>query len=254
MEQSGGIMAYKIAIVDDDKNLLESLGYVLTAEGFAVDSYSNGEQALHGIRASSVDLAILDLFMPKVSGFKLFQKLKKTIPSLSVIFLTARQEDFFESSGLELGADDFVRKPCKNEVLLARINARIKKPISESSNGTQRFVEGQLEVDIDRRQCFWRGVVVPRLTKSEFRIVSFLARRAGIVRTRDQIISHVYGEGYAIQDQAIDTHKKRIVKKFKLIDEDFDQIQAEYGDGYRWRECSGSTNTNYRRYEIPMNA
>ena len=122
-------MAYKIAIVDDDKNLLESLGYVLTAEGFAVDSYSNGEQALHGIRASSVDLAILDLFMPKVSGFKLFQKLKKTIPSLSVIFLTARQEDFFESSGLELGADDFVRKPCKNEVLLARINARIKKPI-----------------------------------------------------------------------------------------------------------------------------
>ena len=247
-------MAYKIAIVDDDKNLLESLGYVLKSEGFTVDSYSNGEQALYGIRANSVDLVILDLCMPNISGFKLFQRLKETIPSLSVIFLTARQEDFFESSGLELGADDFVRKPCKNEILLARINARIRKPILEPSSTIERFTEGQLEVDIDRRQCFWRGVVVPRLTKSEFKIVSFLARRAGIVRTRDQIISHVYGEGYAIQDQAIDTHKKRIVKKFKLVDEGFDQIQAEYGDGYRWKESIGSPNIESGRCQMSMGA
>ena len=247
-------MVYRIAIVDDDKNLLESLGCMLNSEGFAVDSYSNGEQALHGIRGSSIDLVILDLCMPNIPGFKLFQKLKETTPSLSVIFLTARQEDFFESSGLELGADDFVRKPCKNEVLLARINARIKKPLLEASKSIQGFTEGQLEVDIERRECFWKGTVVPRLTKSEFKIVSFLARRAGIVRTRDQIISHVYGEGYAIQDQAIDTHKKRIIKKFKLIDEDFDQIQAEYGDGYRWRESIGSTNFEFRGREMSISA
>ena len=247
-------MAYKIAIVDDDKNLLESLGYMLKSNGFSVDSYNNGEKALHGIRASSVDLVILDLCMPNISGFKLFQKLRELMPSLAVIFLTARQEDFFESSGLELGADDFIRKPWKNDILLARINARIKKPISEPSKGIQRFTEGQLEVDVDRRQCFWRGSAVPHLTKSEFKIVSFLARRAGIVRTRDQIISHVYGEGYAIQDQAIDTHKKRIVKKFKLVDEDFDQIQAEYGDGYRWKEAIRSRSIGSRAHEISMSA
>jgi len=247
-------MVHRIAIVDDDKNLLESLGYMLKSEGFFVDIFSNAEQAFHGIRRNSIDLVILDLCMPDISGFKLFQKLKEAIPSLSVIFLTARHEDFLEASGLDLGADDFIRKPCKNEVLLARVNARIKKPILESSNGIKGFTEGQLEVDIDRRQCFWKGDVVPRLTKSEFKIVWFLARRAGIVRTRDQIISHIYGEGYAIQDQAIDTHKKRIVKKFKLIDEDFDQIQAEYGDGYRWKESVGPTDIEFRGREISISA
>jgi two-component system response regulator ChvI len=233
-------MGHKIAIVDDDENLLESLGCVLKEEGFEIDTYSSGEQALRGMRIRPVDLAIVDLCLPNVFGFKLFKKLKKIIPSVAVIFLTARHEDFYESSGLELGADDFIRKPCKNEVLVARVNSRIRQSSSEKQDYSERFIKGELEVDIERRQCSWRGCSVPHLTKCEFKIVSFLARRAGVVRSRDQIISHVYGDGYAIQDQAIDTHKKRIVKKFKSIDAEFNQIQAEYGDGYRWREASNS--------------
>ena len=120
------------------------------------------------------------------------------------------------------------------------MNARIRHGYGKENDGSDYFSTGELEVDIGRRQCFWRGHAVPHLTKSEFTIVSFLARRAGVVRSRDQIISHVYGDGYAITDQAIDTHKKRIVKKFKSIDANFNQIEAEYAEGYRWREPSNS--------------
>ena len=233
-------MGNKIAIVDDDKNLLESLGFVLKEEGFDIDTYSSGEQALRGMRVRPVDLAIVDLCLPNVFGFNLFKKLKKIIPSVAVIFLTARQEDFYESSGLELGADDFIRKPCRNDVLIARVKARIRQGYSGKNDDSEYFSSGELGIDIGRRQCFWRGHAVPHLTKSEFTIVTFLARRAGVVRSRDQIISHVYGDGYAITDQAIDTHKKRIVKKFKSIDANFNQIEAEYAEGYRWRESSNS--------------
>jgi len=233
-------MGNKIAIVDDDENLLESLGFVLKEEGFDIDTYSSGEQALRGMRVRPVDLAIVDLCLPNLFGFKLFKKLKKIIPSVAVIFLTARHEDFYESSSLELGADDFIRKPCKNNVLVARVNARIRQGSWEKNDDSEYFSTGELEVDVGRRQCFWKGHVVPHLTKSEFTIVLFLARRAGVVRSRDQIISHVYGDGYAITDQAIDTHKKRIAKKFKSIDADFNQIEAEYAEGYRWKETSNS--------------
>lgn len=233
-------MSHRIAIVDDDKNLLESLSYVLRTEGFDIDAYSCGDEAVHGMRGRRVDLVILDLCLPNDFGFKLFRKLKKIIPSVAVVFLTARHEDFYELSGLELGADDFIRKPCKNDVLVARIKARLRQHLPKDGGKCCRFSEGNLEIDLERRQCFWKGHSLPHLTKSEFKILSFLAKRAGVVRTRDDIISYVYGEGYAIQDQAIDTHKKRIQKKFKVIDPDFDQIEAVYADGYRWRESAGS--------------
>ena len=150
------MMGNKIAIVDDDENLLESLGFVLKEEGFDIDTYSSGEQALLGMRVRPVDLAIVDLCLPNVFGFKLFKKLKKIIPSVAVIFLTARHEDFYESSGLELGADDFIRKPCRNDILVARVNARIRQGYGKKNDGSDYFSTGELEVDIGRRQCFWR--------------------------------------------------------------------------------------------------
>ena len=241
-------MTQTIALVDDDRNILTSISIALEKEGFKVQTYLDGESALIGLTRTPPDLAVIDIKMPKMDGEELLKKLRKKT-SLPVIFLTSKDDEIDELLGLKLGADDFIRKPCRNDVLVARVKARIRQGYSEKNDDSEYFSSGDLKVDIGRRKCFWRGHAVPHLTKTEFTIVSFLARRAGVVRSRDQIISHVYGDGYAITDQAIDTHKKRIVKKFKSIDANFNQIEAEYAEGYRWRE---SSNSRLARYLGPL--
>ena len=226
-------MGQKIAIVDDNRNLLESLRLALGGEGFEVDTYNNGEQALQGIRARPVDLAILDILMPRVNGFDVLRQLRKA-SAIPVIFLTSKCDDVDETSGLDLGADDFIRKPFKQSTLISRIRALLRRQVLNQGEGTKRLFQGDLKMDLEQYQCTWKGNIVPKLTVTEFEILKFLVKRPGVVRTRNQIIDLVYGEGFAIEDRIVDSHKKRVVKKFKEVDSEFNQLEAVYGIGYKW--------------------
>ena len=227
------MMGQKIAIVDDNRNLLESLSIALTNEGFKIDIYDNGEHALQGIRKSPVDLAILDIKMPRLNGFDVLRKLRK-ISAVPVIFLTSKCDDVDESSGLDSGADDYIRKPFAESILISRIRALLRRHSPDQSEQTHCLSQGDLEMDLDRYQCLWKGMLVPSLTATEFEILKFLVKRPGVVRTRNQIIDLVYGTGFAIEDRTIDSHKKRIVEKFKMVDPKFAQVAAVYSLGYRW--------------------
>ena len=226
-------MGQKIAIVDDNRSLLESLRLALGGEGFEVDIYNNGEQALQGMRAQPVDLAVLDILMPRVNGFDVLRQLRKVSP-IPVIFLTSKCDDVDETSGLDLGADDYIRKPFKQSTLISRIRALLRRQVLNQGEGTKRLVEGDLKMDLEQYQCVWKGNIVPKLTVTEFEILKFLVKRPGVVRTRNQIIDLVYGEGFAIEDRTVDSHKKRVVKKFKEVDPAFCQLEAVYGIGYKW--------------------
>ena len=226
-------MGQKIAIVDDNKSLLESLSIALGEEGFETDTYINGEEALQGIHTRPVDLAILDILMPRVNGFDVLRQLRKA-SAIPVIFLTSKCDDVDETSGLDLGADDYVRKPFKLSILISRIRALLRRQELNQGEDTKQLLQGDLKMDLERYQCTWKDIQVPKLTVTEFEILALLLKRPGGVRTRDQIIDLVYGEGFAIGDRIIDSHKKRIVKKFKEVDPEFSQLEAVYRIGYKW--------------------
>jgi two-component system response regulator ChvI len=232
-------MAQTIALVDDDRNILTSLQMTLEAEGFSVRTYTDGESALHGITTKPVDLAVLDIKMPRMDGLELLQRLRKQ-SALPVIFLTSKDEELDELMGLRLGADDYITKPFSQRLVLERIRALLRRNEAARGEGsgapaTGVLTRGSLTLDENRHLCLWKGANV-QLTVTEFLLVKALAARPGIVKSRDQLIDAAYGENIYVDDRTIDSHVKRIRKKFRNVDTAFAQIETLYGIGYRYKE------------------
>jgi two-component system response regulator ChvI len=232
-------MQQTIALVDDDRNILTSVSIALEAEGFKVRTYNDGSEALRGISASPVDLAILDIKMPRMDGMELLGHLRRS-SHLPIIFLTSKDDEVDEVLGLRLGADDYITKPFSQRLLLERIRAllrreKVAREEIEPEGGEQPLVRGELTLDPARHLCTWGGGPV-NLTVTEFLILKALAQRPGHVKNRDQLMDAAYGEHIYVDDRTIDSHIKRLRKKFKEIDDNFAQIETLYGVGYRYRE------------------
>jgi two-component system response regulator ChvI len=228
-----------IALVDDDRNILTSVSIMLESEGFAVRTYTDGAEALRGLTASPVDLAILDIKMPRMDGMELLEKLRRG-SDLPVIFLTSKDDEVDELMGLRMGADDYIKKPFSQRLLIERIRALLRREaLSREGPDNQTvpdvLVRGDLSLDAGRHMCSWQGRPV-QLTVTEFLLLKALASRPGHVKNRDQLMDAAYGEHIYVDDRTIDSHIKRLRKKFKAIDSEFNQIETLYGVGYRYRE------------------
>ena len=231
-------MANTIALVDDDRNILTSVSMALEAEGFAVRCFSDGAEALKGMTAQPVDLAVLDIKMPRMDGMELLGQLRRH-SHIPVIFLTSKDDEVDELLGLRMGADDYIRKPFSQRLLIERIRALIRRGElareREDSQAEPVIVRGQMTLDPARHLCTWRNEPV-ELTVTEFLILKSLAQRPGHVKNRDQLMDAAYGEHIYVDDRTIDSHIKRLRKKFKAANDDFDAIETLYGVGYRYRE------------------
>ena len=230
-------MANTIALVDDDRNILTSVQMALEAEGFTVRSYNDGAEALKGLTTQPADLAILDIKMPRMDGMELLGHLRKD-SAMPVIFLTSKDDEVDEVLGLRMGADDYIKKPFSQRLLVERIRALLRR--GELAQGTGVEAEpaiqrGELRLDPARHQCTWKGENVD-LTVTEFLLLKSLAMRPGHVKSRDQLMDGAYGEHIYVDDRTIDSHVKRLRKKFKMVDADFAQIETLYGVGYRYRD------------------
>ena len=230
-------MPQTIALVDDDRNILTSVTMTLEAEGFAVRTYSDGAEALRGLTAQPVDLAVLDIKMPRMDGMELLEKLRKS-SALPVIFLTSKDDEVDELMGLRMGADDYIKKPFSQRLLIERIRTILRREDNRSAPGVtneQAMLRGPLMMDPTRHLCTWDGKQV-ELTVTEFLLLKALAQRPGHVKSRDQLMDAAYGENIYVDDRTIDSHIKRLRKKFKAVIDDFNHIETLYGVGYRYKE------------------
>ena len=228
-------MVNRIALVDDDQNILTSVSLALEAEGFTVDKYLDGEQGLNGITRRPPDLAVLDIKMPRLDGMEVLEKLRKS-SNLPVIFLTSKDDEVDEALGLRIGADDYIRKPFSQRLLIERVKAILRRVnLNEDASPDSIIVRGELIMDSSRHSTQWKGDDV-KLTVTEFLILKDLSQRSGLVKTRDQLMDAAYGETIYVDDRTIDSHIKRLRKKFRLVDKKFDQIETLYGVGYRYCE------------------
>jgi two-component system response regulator ChvI len=232
-----------IALVDDDKNILTSVSMLLEQEGYQVKTFSDGAAALTGLSATPPDLAILDIKMPRMDGLELLRRLRQS-GDLPVIFLTSKDEEIDELMGLNAGADDYIRKPFSQRLLLERVKAVLRRNEGNKQvAGTtgplepkkEALTRGKLALDPQRHECTWDGKPV-RLTVTEFLILQCLAQRPGYVKSRDNLMDAAYDDQVYVDDRTIDSHIKRLRKKFKAIDDDFDAIETLYGVGYRYKE------------------
>ena len=230
-------MKQTIALVDDDRNILTSISIALEKEGYNVQTYLDGESAYIGITRIPPDLAVIDVKMPKMDGEELLRKLRKKT-SLPVILLTSKDEEVDELLGLKLGADDFIKKSggFSIKVLIERIRVQLRKKDTSSIDDNKNLIShGKLRLDPSQLECEWNGKQLPdKLTTTEFLIVKELAKRPGIIKERSQLMDIAYREDTDIEDRTIDSHIKRIRKKFKRVDNDFSAIETRYGSGYRW--------------------
>lgn len=232
-------MPERIALIDDDRNILASVSMLLEAEGYAVRCYTDGASALNGLTAEPADLAVLDVKMPRMDGMELLQRLRKR-SDMPIVFLTSKDDEVDELLGLRLGADDYIKKPFSQRLLLERIRTVLRRhrqggaATGEVPAGAA-LVRGDLTLDESRHLCAWRDRPVD-LTVTEFLIVKALAVRPGHVKSRDQLMDAAYGEHIYVDDRTIDSHIKRLRKKFRLVDRDFGHIETLYGIGYRYRE------------------
>mgnify|MGYP001218095808 CR=1 FL=1 len=229
-------MKETIALVDDDRNILTSISIALEKEGYIVQTYLDGESALVGLTRTPPDLAVVDIKMPKMDGEELLKKLRKKT-SLPVIFLTSKDDEIDELLGLKLGADDFVKKSggFSIKVLIERIRVQLRKKNNNIEDTKNIIVHGKLRLDSSQLECEWGGMQLPdKLTTTEFLIVKELAKRPGIIKERSQLMDIAYREDTEIEDRTIDSHVKRIRKKFKKVDTNFSAIETRYGSGYRW--------------------
>lgn len=234
-------MSQTVVLVDDDENILTSVSMALEAEGYQVRTYPDSEEALAALVQRPADMAVLDIKMPRLTGMELLQKLRQSPATrqMPVVFLTSKDEEVDEIMGLSMGADDYITKPFSQRLLLERIRAilrreqlRLNPPRDEASNILTR---GELVLDGARHQCMWKGRRVD-LTVTEFLLVKALAQRVGHVKSRDQLMDAAYGESVYVDDRTIDSHIKRLRKKFRAVDPDFEQIETLYGVGYRYKE------------------
>lgn len=232
-------MADVIALVDDDRNILTSVAMTLESEGFEVRTYGDGQEALAALQARPVDLAVLDIKMPRMDGLELLAEIRKE-SQLPVIFLTSKDDEIDEILGLRLGADDYITKPFSQKLLIERIRALFRRRDANAQKTDQNedlLRRGPLAMDAQRHLCLWNDQPV-NLTVTEFLILKTLATRPGHVKSRDNLMDAAYGENIYVDDRTIDSHIKRLRKKFKAIDNNFDQIETLYGVGYKYRESS----------------
>ncbi|PZU08740.1 response regulator transcription factor [Sphingomonas sp.] len=233
-------MAGAIALVDDDRNILTSVSIALQAEGFTVRVYSDGEAALKALTENPPELAVLDIKMPRMDGMELLRRLREK-SALPVIFLTSKDDELDEALGLAMGADDYITKPFSQRLLIARIRSLLRrsemraKPDNADEPTAEKIVRGRLEMDPARYRVLWQGLEVT-LTVTEFMILETLAQRPGIVKSRDQLMDTAYQDDVYVDDRTIDSHIKRLRRKFRAVDPSFKAIETLYGIGYRFAE------------------
>ncbi len=228
-----------IALVDDDRNILTSVSIALQSEGFRTRLYPDGEAALQALTANPADLGVFDIKMPKLDGLELLRKLREKV-DMPVIFLTSKDDEIDEELGLGLGADDYVAKPFSQRLLIARIRAVLRRaesrraPEAETAEGDgTAIVRGRLVMDPSRHRVHWDGKDVS-LTVTEFMILETLAHRPDVVKSRNQLMDAAYQDDVYVDDRTIDSHIKRLRRKFRQVDPDFDAIDTLYGAGYRF--------------------
>jgi two-component system response regulator ChvI len=230
----------KIALVDDDRNILTSVSMTLEAEGFEVDTYNDGQSALDAFNKKMPELAVLDIKMPRMDGMDLLQRLRQKT-SMPVIFLTSKDDEIDEVLGLRMGADDYVKKPFSQRLLVERIRALLRRQDAisgediEETEETKVMVRGQLIMDPLRHSVSWKGQDVS-LTVTEFLLLQALALRPGFVKSRDQLMDVAYDDQVYVDDRTIDSHIKRLRKKMRNTDDEFNAIETLYGIGYRYNE------------------
>ena len=234
-------MTATIALVDDDRNILTSVSIALQAEGFGTRVYSDGETALKALIDNPPDLAIFDIKMPRMDGLELLRRLREK-SAMPVIFLTSKDDELDEALGLAMGADDYIAKPFSQRLLIARIRAILRRAelslpaaMGEAGEPVETLERGRLAMDPARHRVTWNGTLVT-LTVTEFLILETLAQRPGIVKTRNQLMDAAYQDDIYVDDRTIDSHIKRVRRKFRQIDPEFDAIETLYGAGYRFSE------------------
>ena len=228
-------MSHSIALVDDDRNILTSISMALENEGFKVQTYIDAENALIGISRNPPDLAVIDIKMPRMDGEELLKRLRKKT-AIPILFLTSKDEEVDELLGLKLGADDFIKKSggFSIKVLIERIRVQLRKKLINIDESKNVIKHGKLVLDSSQLECEWDGKFLPeKLTTTEFLIVKELAKRPGIIKERAQLMDIAYKDNNDIEDRTIDSHVKRIRKKFKKVDQNFSEIETRYCSGYR---------------------
>ena len=235
----------KIALVDDEQSILTSVSLSLQSEGFTVDTFLNGVEALEALESNSYDLGLFDIKMPKMDGNELLSKVRSSkienLKDLPIIFLTSKDHEQDEIIGLRMGASDYIKKPFSQKLLNERIRTvlRIHHNRTEEQKDNnikkQNFIKGDLILDEDKQLCFWKGIEI-ELTVAEFNLIKSLAQYPGVVKDRNQLMDAMYGDSIYVDDRTIDSHIKRLRKKFRSYDNSFDQIRTRYGSGYSWRD------------------
>ncbi len=234
-----------IALVDDESNILTSVSLGLESEGFKVDTYSNGEEALVGLEKTKYDLGLFDIKMPRMNGNELLMRIRSSknleLKNMPVIFLTSKDQEQDEIIGLKMGASDYIKKPFSQKLLNERIRTVLRvhenRKITNLDvlNQNKNLKKGHLVLDDLKQLCFWKDHVID-LTVAEFNLIKSLAKHPGVIKDRNQLMDTMYGDNIYVDDRTIDSHIKRLRKKFKSFDTDFDQIRTRYGSGYSWRE------------------
>ncbi len=234
-----------IALVDDESNILTSVSLALESEGFTVDTYLNGEEALIGLELNKYDLGLFDIKMPRMNGNELLIKVRSSLndklKNMPIIFLTSKDQEQDEIIGLKMGAADYIKKPFSQKLLNERIRTVLR--IHENRNNNNLVVKndnknlekGHLFLDSLKQLCFWKNNII-ELTVAEFNLIQSLAKHPGVIKDRNQLMDAMYGDNIYVDDRTIDSHIKRLRKKFKSYDSEFDQIRTRYGSGYSWRE------------------
>lgn len=230
----------RIALVDDDRNILTSVAMTLEAEGFEVETYNDGQAALDAFNKKLPDMAVFDIKMPRMDGMDLLQRVRQKT-AMPVIFLTSKDDEIDEVLGLRMGADDYVKKPFSQRLLVERIRALLRRQevieadsLGEGETG-QVLTRGELIMDPLRHSVTWKGQDVS-LTVTEFLLLQALAQRPGFVKSRDQLMDVAYDDQVYVDDRTIDSHIKRLRKKMRMVDNEFSAIETLYGIGYRYNE------------------
>ncbi|MEY2990858.1 MAG: hypothetical protein RI946_252 [Pseudomonadota bacterium] len=230
----------KIALLDDDRNILTSVSMTLEAEGFEIETYNDGQSALDAFNRKLPDMAVLDIKMPRMDGMELLQRLRQKT-NMPIIFLTSKDDEIDEILGLRMGADDYVKKPFSQRLLVERIRTLLRRndvldgAIIPETEETKVMVRGELVMDPLRHSVSWKGKDVT-LTVTEFLLLQALAQRPGFVKSRDQLMDVAYDDQIYVDDRTIDSHIKRLRKKLQTVDDDFTAIETLYGIGYRYNE------------------
>jgi two-component system response regulator ChvI len=233
----------KITLVDDDENIVTSVSLALESHGHAVKAYFDGAEGLAALESDPPDLAILDVKMPRMDGMEVLRNLRRT-SDLPVIILTSKDDEIDEILGFNLGADDYMHKPFSQRLLIERVKAVLRRagiegeeppPGSAAAEASKAIKRGKLTLDPARHDCLWEGKPV-KLTVTEFLLLQSLATRPGFVKSRDNLMDAAYDDQVYVDDRTIDSHIKRMRKKFRDVDPEFDAIETLYGVGYRYRE------------------